>query len=218
MAIEKAELDRVRAIHKALDRAAAESPGRGLRIKLTITGGELFYTATEVRAWPETKAKLTQCAHGALAGDGAAWVGGRHPQLFTLRYFAEGYDLSCKPSVDRGLCIYKEMLSDAFPTGRHVGPVEDGIPVGRVNGAQAEALVFSGIDPGSDAEPEFKVECHRFNDAHARKLTDALPANVAARARNIAALAAELRKPVTPRFPHEARSDRVTGYRRWGNK
>jgi len=36
------------------------------------------------------------------------------------------------------------------------------------------------------------------------------------RARLVAALKAELGRPVTqPRFPSEARSDRVTGYRRW---
>ena len=37
-----------------------------------------------------------------------------------------------------------------------------------------------------------------------------------ARRRMIAALAAEMgRKPIEPRYPHEGRSDRVTGYRRW---
>jgi hypothetical protein len=40
-------------------------------------------------------------------------------------------------------------------------------------------------------------------------LTAKLPANVEARKRMVAALAKELARPVTPRYPHEGRSDRV---------
>lgn len=43
----------------------------------------------------------------------------------------------------------------------------------------------------------------------------AMPANIEARKRNIAALKAEFDRPAPTRFPSEARSDRVTGYRRW---
>lgn len=56
------------------------------------------------------------------------------------------------------------------------------------------------------------------SEADIAALTAALPANIAARKRNIAALAQELRKPFAPRYPHTGRDDRVTGYHRWSDK
>lgn len=65
---------------------------------------------------------------------------------------------------------------------------------------------------GKKPDPYKRAREEGGDDDLDRMATDSLPANQAARARNIAALAAELRKPVGARFPPESRSCRV--YRR----
>ena len=207
MATDAKELERVRRIHYWLDYLA--------KTGVADSGADIndgaknhSYTAAEVRAWPEMKAKLTHRMFSAPSElSVAVWISHDLTSIKSVGVWgpdAAMHDKN-KAQVARGLCMYREQLSDALSPGRAL--TEDGSV--RVNEEQAEALTFRGIDPASDAEPEFKVECHKFNDEHARKLTDTLPANVAARARNIAALAAELSTPVTPRFPAEGRSDRA---------
>ena len=87
--------------------------------------------------------------------------------------------------------------SASLPTG-HPAPGSTGL---RLNEEQREALSRERTGPygGDDLGHETVVAA----------MTQALPANVEARKRMVAALARELDRPVAVRFPPEGRSCRV---------
>jgi hypothetical protein len=108
----------------------------------------------------------------------------------------------------------------SLPTG-HPAPGSTGL---RLNEEQREALSLEEVPFSSTSGPWVDGSDERTgpyggddlgHEAVVAALTVALPANIEARKRNVAALAAELRKPFEPRFPPEGRSDRVYGGRRW---
>jgi hypothetical protein len=94
--------------------------------------------------------------------------------------------------IARGFCLYREMLDDEKPADSDytisARPAIDALGEQRI----------VGTDGRSEVDHEARIAA----------LTQALPANEAARKRNVAALAAELRRPVAPRFPHVGKDDR----------
>jgi hypothetical protein len=209
MAIEKAELDRVRAIHRFLGHAAATyvpSPIGYSRWVFNDAGTQHEYTADEVRAWPDIKAKMAShlaqhdCHVLAIWHSERPW-GRYEPTLGTEEGTA---------AIARGLCLYREMLDDEKPSTQGDEYRIKVCPTGPMRGITAwlpDEHTGPYGNPGA-----VSIE---HSEADIAALTAALPANVAARARNVAALAAELRRPVEPRFPSVGRDDRVFGGRRW---
>ena len=90
-------------------------------------------------------------------------------------------------------------------------------PVTPVYGTHVWVDGTNGLPHVSPERPSVKAVTFGSpeHEANIAALTEALPANVAARKRNIAALAKELGRPAPVRYPHEGRSDRVYGGRRW---
>jgi hypothetical protein len=220
---EKAELDRVRHFHAELDNAASIAPrseqsGYGVWKYRIVWGEQSFdYTAAEVRAWPEMKAKLVAHFSEMRGHNRAMWHGG-----------ASGWTMGnadeCPPksplrgleNYARGLCLYREMLDDEYqlkarpepPTG-HPTPGSTGL---RLNEEQREALkVDKYAEHRSSLAARIVAEgwgggTENLEQVTARYTENSQPG---ARDRLVAALAAELRKPFEPRFPPESRSCRV---------
>jgi pyruvate/2-oxoglutarate dehydrogenase complex dihydrolipoamide acyltransferase (E2) component len=133
-------------------------------------------------------------------------------------------NLACSSRVPAGYVLYPEAPAEepkrqtlaeklasrhdttpALPTGRPA-PGSTGL---RLNEEQEAALTErTGPYGGDDIRHEAVVAA----------LTVARSQNEAARLRNVAALAVEMRKPASSRYPHEGHSDRVTNYRRWSDK
>lgn len=104
--IDAEEIARVDAIHAELDRAVARG---SLGLRIVVSDGCLEYTADEIRAWPEVKAKLL----GELAFDASAvttvWLAG----FGDSHRGYPGRALACDTkqahrNVDRGFCVYRE--------------------------------------------------------------------------------------------------------------
>lgn len=189
------ELNRVRFIHAELDKAtkfihpdSVDLHGSWWRV-VEPSGKQHDYTAAEVRAWPETKAKLLARIAEASIGDGSAWLCDM-ATLFTTRLLGSG-DRACKDSVARGLCMYREQLSDALSPGRAL--TEDGSV--RVNEEQAEAL-------GLTKPRTWDADKYNGLDAATYQQLSTLD-------KRIAAAKAELSKPAPPRFIAEGRQDRA---------
>ena len=231
------EIARVDAIHEALDNAHANGTGRGLRLHLTRSEAHLVFTPEEVRDWPETKARLIAYIRAWIPGECLAFVTARktidsygyHGGLAALKLRYWNGD---NRSAEYGLYMTRQHRAYIQATG---GQNADeckrcGATIGLCQ------AVRTANDPGPfccrncaaaaerDAKcdeidaaltltvhGEDKYSHHRLarSDESARALTEALPANVEARKRMVAALAQELRKPVTPRFPAESRQCRV---------
>jgi hypothetical protein len=233
------EIQRVQEIHTALDAAhlhmAADAtsytvvPHQDRSIAYT-------YTREEIEAWPEMKALLrarllhwTSWSFSAADGHGSCGVWACAPEK------ASGLGPG---AIARGLCMYREMLSDAVTPAQaaaippcpsqecccpHVGDVRAGFsnlcPVhGRALPVQPSPQPADPYKGGYDQE-RFRrtgVKPENFQ----RWETDAMSANEVARLRNVAALKAELdtssaeRLRLVGKVP-EGRSDRVYGYRRW---
>jgi hypothetical protein len=81
------------------------------------------------------------------------------------------------------------------------------------------AQVREAYGKGDPYTSPLHCQSAQFTDAQTRFLTDQRPSQVEARKRLVAALAADMGRPVTPpRFPSPGRDDRVAGYRRWSDK
>lgn len=88
-------------------------------------------------------------------------------------------------------------------------------------GADAETLSEAAKAKADPYNPHGRTNEQRLRTERElpERNAEVMSRNVAARARNVAALKAELSRPVTPRYPHEARSERAlprtNGGRRW---
>ncbi len=192
---EKAELDRVRAIHAALDRNFAEGANG---FTLGVGYERMLYTAEEVRAWPEMKAhmrrRLLQCGPDMIAY--------ARPSDLDGCWLSMGASDDAAPYIARGLCLYREMLDDAKPEAKVVAVANPTTPgtwfdeLRRAREWRTEIL-------GEWAEPENRVfkgiptghairEPVRLNEEQIAALTVALPANVEARKRNVDRLRREM--------------------------
>lgn len=107
------ELNRVREIHAALDRAHLHmtpdsdeyivAPHRDASIRYT-------YTRSEIEAWPEMKARMRESAR-LYPRSGTAYRDGKC-SLFQADRLGPGFGDSCNAdAVARGFCFYPEMLS-----------------------------------------------------------------------------------------------------------
>lgn len=218
MATDAKELERVRRIHAALDCARSKGCPEGAtydQLSHVLTFDGHSYTAAEVCAWPEMKARIVSTFEKYANSRALCLLpGGGIGEILV------GYDV-CVDPVARGLCMYREQLSDALSPGRAL--TADGSA--RVNEEQAEALgarrlTFKQKMEASAARREtqqaassVKVSRYQGSDLDQERdfeeRTFSRPANEAARLRNIAALAAELSKPASPRYPAEGRSERA---------
>ena len=110
MATDSKELKRVRFIHRHLDLLATSHPDDGVTCFFKVDSGDGFatheYTAAEVRAWPETKAKLRApfaqydwCQYAYCHGDGSVRQGsGDSPIVAGKEAENVRRDLSCTRS------------------------------------------------------------------------------------------------------------------------
>ena len=158
---EKAELDRVRAIHRELEKASrlvhpdsTDYRGSWWRV-IDVLGAQHDYTADEVRAWPETKAKLRQALIGSSPHQChtlAVWRPGWSGCFGADTHVSNGWEDNppIRANGSRGLCLYREMLDDAkpdpLPTG-HPAPGSTGL---RLNEEQIAALGFSKVTDRCD--------------------------------------------------------------------
>jgi len=209
MATDAKELERVGRIHDWLDYLAktgvSDSGGY-------INDGERrhSYTAAEVRAWPETKAKMRESL--SSSGNSRAIIVTPLPGFVGCvsgYYGAGSIEKHMEPYIARGLCMYREQLSDALSPGRAL--TEDGSV--RVNEEQAEALKtkedpYTAWRHSQGATFAAQLEGRTVEEFIAEQV-DRYSVGRGDRKRLVAALAVELSKPVTLRFPAEGRSDRA---------
>lgn len=116
--IDKSELDRVRGIRRVLDLWAA-MPDIFSKAEYRDGGTGNVYTAAEVAKWPETKRELSRVllAHPGSNVSAMRSVG----DIGANATFAGSP--AFQKAVARGLCMYREMLSDApEPRSPHTGP------------------------------------------------------------------------------------------------
>jgi hypothetical protein len=184
------------------------------------------FTADEVRAWPTVKRALTaELVNGALSLEFAIWCDWWSPPGANLYQQRQEHR-----NAERGLCMYRKQLGAVqcaacghphatFACGngdsicRHC---QESRPWSNVRrDIEARKQVFARqvrnddertgpVNGGSDLSHELAIfERQKAEDEASGR-----------RARLVAALSAEMSRPVEPRFPPEGRSDRVFGGRR----
>lgn len=218
------EIARVEYIHGELDtfaeNVALQRPG-GLHLQLAINweGQTLLYSEQEGREWPSAKAKMiadlrmytqqTVLAAAMLSGLGST------ASLMNTNDLEHWGD---SDSIARGFVMYREQLEAKHPatydpelnwktvrlptsTGydKVISDCERAISKSII-GQQDNRDPYTGNDLAVDQELRMSTD---YIDT-TRKANE--PTR---RERLIAALAAELRKPVTARYPNEARSERA---------
>jgi hypothetical protein len=186
------ELERVRRIHAALDYAAAHGcPEGGTYDQLSdvLSFGGHKYTAAEIRAWPEMKAKMLK----QLEDSAAAYArmdplsGNYSASSGSTLDFLDRYGAAEKA---RGLVMYREMLSDSpAPSETSIlNPVYQNAVLLRRPPEQKRVDPYNPYNMQREQmlREEQNIALTMTNESSIGK------ANQAARLRNIAALRAEL--------------------------
>jgi len=216
------EIARTDAIHSELDRAVERNSWRGLRLHLTVSNTHLVFTPAEVRTWLSVKrALLEQLSSRESAVYAEPYCGDEGKMSASVCAYDDDCGAPNERNLARGLVMYRqsaafieatrdpETMAMCSRCGTRYAEPCDALcgACQQANGGptRADAERTGPINGGSDLSHELMIfERQKAEDEASGR-----------RARLVAALSAELSRPVEPRFPPEGRSDRVFGGRRW---